>query len=80
MIRLARRPANCFLAKTLPLVAFLSKGISTVFGQTAGDELDYNRDVRPILSDNCFRCHGPDADNQKSDFRLDTRASFRAIS
>ena len=38
-------------------------------------ELDYNRDVRPILSDNCFRCHGPDADNQKSDFRLDTRAS-----
>ena len=26
----------------------------------------------PILSDKCFKCHGPDAKNQKSDFRLDT--------
>ncbi len=35
-------------------------------------ELDFNRDVRPILSDKCFKCHGPDAKNQKSDFRIDT--------
>ncbi|GAB5559160.1 MAG: hypothetical protein SynsKO_08070 [Synoicihabitans sp.] len=35
--------------------------------------IDFNRDVRPIISDKCFHCHGPDADNQKSDFRLDTR-------
>ncbi len=35
--------------------------------------IDFNRDVRPIISDKCFQCHGPDADNQKSDFRLDTR-------
>ncbi|MCG8598700.1 MAG: DUF1553 domain-containing protein [Verrucomicrobiales bacterium] len=41
---------------------------------TAGAEekLDYNRDVRPILSDKCFLCHGPDAKNQKSDFRIDS--------
>ncbi|MEM9283454.1 MAG: DUF1549 domain-containing protein, partial [Verrucomicrobiota bacterium] len=38
------------------------------------DELDYNRDVRPILSDKCFKCHGPDAKNQRSDFRIDTFA------
>jgi len=37
--------------------------------------VDFNRDVRPILSDRCYQCHGPDADNQKSDFRLDTRES-----
>lgn len=36
------------------------------------DKLSYNRDVRPILSDKCFKCHGPDASNQKSDFRLDS--------
>ena len=35
--------------------------------------VDFNRDIRPILSDRCYKCHGPDAKNQKSDFRLDTR-------
>ncbi|MEX2579797.1 MAG: DUF1553 domain-containing protein [Verrucomicrobiales bacterium] len=39
------------------------------------DKIEFNRDVRPILSDKCFKCHGPDAKNQKSDFRLDTRES-----
>ena len=37
------------------------------------EQIDFNRDVRPIISDKCYQCHGPDADNQKSDFRLDTR-------
>lgn len=39
----------------------------------ASSEISYNQDIRPILSDRCFKCHGPDAENQKSDFRLDTR-------
>ena len=33
--------------------------------------IDYNFHVRPILSDNCFVCHGPDAKKQKANLRLD---------
>ena len=44
---------------------------------TAMEEIDFNRDIRPILSDRCFKCHGPDASNQKSDFRLDSQDNAR---
>ena len=39
------------------------------------DQIDFNRDVKRILSDKCFSCHGPDAKKQKADLRLDI-ASF----
>ncbi len=41
---------------TLPLIGF---------GQQATDEIYFNRDIRPILSNNCFKCHGPDAAERK---------------
>ena len=40
----------------------------------AAESLDYNRDIRPILSEKCFKCHGPDARAREAKLRLDVRA------
>ena len=39
----------------------------------AESKVDFNRDVRPILADNCFACHGPDDKARKADLKLHTR-------
>ncbi|HUQ50728.1 MAG TPA: c-type cytochrome domain-containing protein, partial [Gammaproteobacteria bacterium] len=40
-------------------------------GALAPAEIDYNWHVRPILSENCFKCHGPDPSSRKAGLRLD---------
>ena len=40
-------------------------------GALAAGKVEYNRDVRPILSENCFPCHGPDSAARKAGLRLD---------
>ena len=53
--------------------------IALVFGMApAYAAIEFNRDVRPILSDRCFACHGPDSGNRQANLRLDVESAAKA--
>ena len=52
------------------LLAAFQFGSATSVAQ---DTLEYNRDIRPVLTEYCFACHGPDKGARKADLRLDVR-------
>ena len=54
-------------------IATFSVVLATCASTVAEEPVSFNRDVRPILSDKCFHCHGPDGQKREADLRLDDR-------
>ncbi len=70
----SRRDSTTVLRQSLAcLLLVISSG-----GWITADELSFNRDIRPILSDACFSCHGPDSAHREADLRLDVEQSAKA--
>lgn len=70
-----RLPTYCvgvvMLVVTLLMSLFLPIAHS---GESDQNQLNFNHAIRPILSENCFACHGPDQNQRQADLRLDTKA------
>ena len=59
----------------MPPLASLVPALTLVAASAGDDPVSFGQEVRPLLADRCFPCHGPDAATREADLRLDLRAS-----
>src|SRR5438128_5636971 len=62
------------LAITLPALLFQARSAAA-----GGQPVQFSRDILPLLSQNCFQCHGPDEKARKAKLRLDTQDGARKV-
>ncbi len=79
-MRCVFRPVKSLLLALATATAIGGAGVGpgVVRSTAAPDRIDFNRDVRPLLAEHCFRCHGPDAGTRKRGLRLDTQEGSRS--
>ncbi|MDQ3289771.1 MAG: PSD1 and planctomycete cytochrome C domain-containing protein, partial [Bacteroidota bacterium] len=73
-----------FLIGIITITSFLQACTSGADFKNSNDQLpdqvSYNFDIRPILSDNCYACHGPDANKREANLRLDiAEEAYKAL-
>lgn len=73
--KLVPAPARTHRLRHIALALLLGSVCLTASPSSAAaaERLQFNRDIRPILSDNCFYCHGPDKNHREAELRLDVR-------
>jgi Protein of unknown function (DUF1553)/Protein of unknown function (DUF1549)/Planctomycete cytochrome C len=80
------RRLKLYVSLLLLALVICADGVAPRLTAGAAQDVRFNRDIRPLLSDRCFYCHGPDEKNRKAGLRLDTfegatkdRGGYRAI-
>ena len=69
------------MPRILPALPFFTLVLFQTVSATVcpAQTVDFARDLRPILSDTCYHCHGPDKENQQAELRLDLKSSLYQV-